>query len=80
MKSLNPKRAMSTRSLPTCFALQIEHAPEPATEILPFFSKVMLRQARRALETMKYKVSLCKVKNIFKSTPSTEEPRAEVPV
>jgi uncharacterized protein (TIGR04141 family) len=35
--------------------------------VLPFFSKVMLRNARTALENMNYKVSLCKIRNVHKS-------------
>jgi uncharacterized protein (TIGR04141 family) len=47
---------------------------------LPFFSKVMLRHARRVLETMKYKVSLCKIKNIYKPTLAAVERATEVPI
>jgi len=38
---------------------------------LPFFSKVMLRHARRILEGFRYNVSLCKIRNIYSPSPES---------
>lgn len=76
-KLANPKDQINPSEYEVVYAIISKSENELR---LPFFSKVMLRHARRTLETMKYKVSLCKVKNIYRPTPQTVERATEVPV
>jgi uncharacterized protein (TIGR04141 family) len=76
-KLANPKNTINPSEYEVVYAIISKSENELR---LPFFSKVMLRHARRTLETMKYKVSLCKVKNIYRPTPQMIDRATEVPV
>jgi uncharacterized protein (TIGR04141 family) len=74
-KLANPKSQIDPTEYEVVYAIISKSENELR---LPFFSKVMLRHARRVLETMKFKVSLCKIKNIYKAAPQLIEQVAEV--
>ncbi len=76
-KLANPKAQINPSEYEVVYAIISKSENELK---LPFFSKVMLRHARRVLETMKFKVSLCKIKNVYKPAQQLIDQAAELAV